>query len=115
MTLNLNNFIVTSKNYINYKKKSVKILRTLQIFKTIIIIGATGNHVHTSSYPAEFESFDGNADYLDDWVFNKVQEFFVDARKNETLYSQLGQDKVVFFLHLLGIDTNGHAFNPTSP
>ena len=79
-----------------------------------IIIGATGNHVYTSSYPAEFESFDGNADYLDDWVFDKVHKFFVDARKNETLNSQLRQDKVVFFLHLLGIDTNGHAFNPTS-
>merc|ERR1719354_818423 len=76
--------------------------------------GATGNHVYTSSYPAEFESFDGNADYLDDWVFDKVHKFFVDARKNETLNSQLRQDKVVFFLHLLGIDTNGHAFNPTS-
>ena len=36
------------------------------------------------------------------------------ARKNETMYSILQQDKLIFFLHLLGIDTNGHAHKPYS-
>lgn len=51
---------------------------------------------------------------LDIWVFDKVTELFAEASKNTTLDAILRQDKNVFFLHLLGLDTTGHAFRPYS-
>lgn len=55
-----------------------------------------------------------DATQLDTWVFDKVKELFSAASKNETLDAALRQDKNVFFLHLLGLDTNGHAYRPYS-
>lgn len=51
---------------------------------------------------------------MDIWVFEKVKELFKAASKNETLDTALRQDKNVFFLHLLGLDTSGHAYRPYS-
>ena len=42
------------------------------------------------------------------------QEFLSEAKRNTTLREMFAQDKVVLFLHLLGIDTNGHAHKPYS-
>lgn len=77
--------------------------------------GSSGNHVITNCYPAEFQSFDGNGDRLDEWVFKEAEKMFVQARKNETLNTQLHQDKIVFFLYLQGLDCNGHTYHPNSP
>ncbi|XP_006816986.1 GPI ethanolamine phosphate transferase 1-like [Saccoglossus kowalevskii] len=77
--------------------------------------GATGNHVFTSMYPAESEDFAGSdLAKLDLWVFDEVQNFIQSARQNQTLLNKLKSDKVVLFLHLLGLDTNGHAHKPYS-
>lgn len=43
-----------------------------------------------------------------------LQKFFESAEKNVTLMNALQEDKLVFFLHLLGIDTNGHSKKPHS-
>lgn len=51
---------------------------------------------------------------MDIWVFEKVKELFKAASKNQTLDNALRQDKNVFFLHLLGLDTSGHAYRPYS-
>ena len=48
------------------------------------------------------------------WVFEKVRKLFGAASKNATLDQALRQDKNVFFLHLLGLDTTGHAYRPYS-
>ncbi|XP_062986337.1 GPI ethanolamine phosphate transferase 1 [Elgaria multicarinata webbii] len=77
--------------------------------------GATGDHVYTNCYKAEREDFGAeDATLLDTWVFDHVKDFFSSARNNETLFSKLHEPKIVFFLHLLGIDTNGHAHRPHS-
>lgn len=77
--------------------------------------GATGDHVYTNCYKAESEDFGArDATELDTWVFDHVKDFFTSARNNETLYLKLHEQKIVFFLHLLGIDTNGHAHRPHS-
>ena len=47
-------------------------------------------------------------------MFDKVKRFFASASKNATLDKDLRQEKNVFFLHLLGLDTTGHAYRPYS-
>ncbi|XP_026635600.1 GPI ethanolamine phosphate transferase 1 isoform X2 [Microtus ochrogaster] len=77
--------------------------------------GASGDHVYTYSYDAQKEDFGAHdATKLDTWVFDKVKDFFDGARNNQSLFSKVNEEKVVFFLHLLGIDTNGHAHRPSS-
>ncbi|XP_041824366.1 GPI ethanolamine phosphate transferase 1 [Melanotaenia boesemani] len=77
--------------------------------------GATGDHVYTHTYPAVEEDFAStDASRLDSWVFTQVKSLFQSAKSNSTLKASLLEDKNVFFLHLLGIDTNGHAHRPMS-
>ena len=51
---------------------------------------------------------------LDEWVFDEVERMFERARLNSTFASELRQDKLVFFLHLIGLDANGHSHRPNS-
>uniref|UniRef100_A0A671RLV3 GPI ethanolamine phosphate transferase 1 n=1 Tax=Sinocyclocheilus anshuiensis TaxID=1608454 RepID=A0A671RLV3_9TELE len=77
--------------------------------------GATGDHVYTYTYPPEREDFAStDASRLDTWVFDEVKDFLNVAKSNETLLNMLHEEQNVFFLHLLGIDTNGHAHRPMS-
>ncbi|XP_064598792.1 GPI ethanolamine phosphate transferase 1-like [Liolophura sinensis] len=77
--------------------------------------GASGGHVYTHCYDADKEDFTGvDSHKLDMWVFGKVKDFFRQARENTSLLHKLKQDKIVFFLHLLGLDTNGHSNKPYS-
>eukprot|EP00058_Branchiostoma_floridae_P019173 XP_002604662.1 hypothetical protein BRAFLDRAFT_94824 [Branchiostoma floridae] len=77
--------------------------------------GATGDHVHTYMYSSEEEDFaDSDPGKLDNWVFERVEAFLQEAHNNETLGGFLQQSRVVLFLHLLGIDTSGHAYRPMS-
>ena len=47
-------------------------------------------------------------------MFDRVDELFDAAISNATLEQELRSDKFVLFLHLLGIDTFGHAKRPYS-
>jgi phosphatidylinositol glycan class N len=47
-------------------------------------------------------------------VFDHVKDLFKNASSDPQLNSMLRAKKNVFFLHLLGLDTNGHAFKPHS-
>lgn len=47
-------------------------------------------------------------------MFDKTRDLFSAAAKNSSLDHALRQDKNVFFLHLLGLDTSGHAYRPYS-
>ncbi|KAM4605895.1 GPI ethanolamine phosphate transferase 1 [Polymixia lowei] len=77
--------------------------------------GASGDHVYTHTYPAVEEDFAStDASRLDTWVFAQVKMFFQSAKSNSSLKASLQEDQNVFFLHLLGIDTNGHAHRPMS-
>lgn len=76
--------------------------------------GAVPGRVDAFSYGAELEDFSSDATVLDIWVFDHVKEFFAEARNNKTLNDALRQDKIVFFLHLLGLDTTGHFHRPYS-
>ncbi|XP_077348180.1 GPI ethanolamine phosphate transferase 1 [Lithobates pipiens] len=77
--------------------------------------GASGDHVFTHCYSASSEDFASeDATELDTWVFDNVKNFFRSAHNNQTLFDKLNEEGVVFFLHLLGLDTNGHAHRPGS-
>ncbi|OTA90287.1 hypothetical protein M434DRAFT_398066 [Hypoxylon sp. CO27-5] len=76
--------------------------------------GATPGKIDADCYSADFEDFSKDALELDIYVFDHVKEMFAAAEKNKTLNEALRQDKVVFFLHLLGLDTTGHSYRPYS-
>lgn len=44
----------------------------------------------------------------------QLEQFLIESRNDSLLVNDLHQDQVVFFVHLLGIDTNGHRHNPHS-
>ncbi|KAJ3143464.1 Glycosyl phosphatidyl inositol anchor synthesis [Geranomyces variabilis] len=70
--------------------------------------------VEAIMYPQESEDFAADASKLDTWVFDKFDELLAEGRKNATLGAMMRQQGAVFFLHLLGLDTNGHAYRPES-
>ncbi|KAL8941845.1 MAG: hypothetical protein Q9211_001653 [Gyalolechia sp. 1 TL-2023] len=76
--------------------------------------GAVPGRIDAETYGEEFEDFSKDATQLDTWVFDKVNGLFRNASTNTTLDSTLREDKNVFFLHLLGLDTTGHAYRPYS-
>ena len=64
---------------------------------------AAKDHVITDCYGENMIDFaDKDGARLDEWVFNRVEKFFQEAKRNHTLNKQLNDDKLVFFLHLLG-------------
>jgi GPI ethanolamine phosphate transferase 1 len=76
--------------------------------------GAVPGRIDADTYSAEFEDFTMDAVNLDIWVFDKVKELFKEAKTNVTLDAALRENQLVFFLHLLGLDTTGHAYRPYS-
>lgn len=76
------------------------------------------HHEHVSDwfYSPEEEDFAAkDLTMLDTWVFNKASELLQESETNATLHALVHQDRVIFFLHLLGLDSNGHAHRPHAP
>eukprot|EP01132_Coremiostelium_polycephalum_P001942 gene1942-2377_t len=71
-------------------------------------------HMTSLSYPPEAEDFGSDASKLDTWVFDKIEELLNNATRDYELMQKLKSDRIVLFLHLLGLDTNGHAYRPYS-
>lgn len=66
------------------------------------------SNVALDSYDAANEDFSGksNTSILDKWVFERVQAFLMHDHKDD--------DRTIFFLHLLGLDTAGHIHKPNT-
>ncbi|KAF8967451.1 Phosphatidylinositolglycan class N-domain-containing protein [Flammula alnicola] len=60
------------------------------------------------------KDFTKDATALDVWVLDHLKTLFNNATTNPALAAELHSDKVVFFLHLLGLDTTGHSYRPHS-
>ncbi|KIM35184.1 hypothetical protein M413DRAFT_14705 [Hebeloma cylindrosporum] len=76
--------------------------------------GATPGRVKTWSYDEDEEDFTKDATALDVWVLDQMKTLFKNATKDTVLDAELRSDKVIFFLHLLGLDTTGHSYRPHS-
>lgn len=75
--------------------------------------GASPGRVVTDTYSSESEVFSVGAKtyLLDKWVFDKVKTFLSDS---ETVQFLKKENRLIFFLHLLGMDTSGHTHKPQS-
>lgn len=75
--------------------------------------GAIPGRVHTKSYNPNDEDFSGKSSTtaLDLWVFDEVRDFFNNPEHIKELKKK---EKIIFFLHLLGLDTAGHVHKPHS-
>lgn len=76
--------------------------------------GAVPGRIDADTYSEEYEDFTSDATALDIWVFDRVKELFASAKSDPELDAKLRENRIVFFLHLLGLDTTGHGFRPYS-
>jgi hypothetical protein len=61
-----------------------------------------------------FRQLSSDATALDVWSLEQLKTLFRNSTKDLQLRNELQQDKVIFFLHLLGLDTTGHSYRPRS-
>lgn len=75
-----------------------------------------GERVSGGSYPESLVDFGLGKGVLeqDEWPFDRIFELFDAAKSDLELNDKLRSDRVFFLLHLLGHDTNGHAYGPHS-
>ena len=76
---------------------------------------ASPTNVFARTYDSSIEDFASeNATVLDYWVLHHFKKFLYHSEVNLTETRMLNEDRVVFFFHLLGIDTHGHSKKPHS-
>lgn len=67
------------------------------------------------SYDEDAEDFTKDATALDLFVVDQLETLFKNASSTMSLRDDLNEPGVVFFLHLLGLDTTGHSYRPHGP
>ncbi|KAH6902824.1 GPI ethanolamine phosphate transferase 1 [Coprinopsis sp. MPI-PUGE-AT-0042] len=75
--------------------------------------GAVPGRVKEWTYDAEEEDFTKDATSLDLWVLDHLETLLKNATADPLLNKELRQEKVVFFLHLLGLDTTWPLLPPS--
>lgn len=81
----------------------------------MFVLGTPAGHSDSWVYDEDAEDFTKDASQLDVWVLDELEGLFARARTNATLSAELRRPGLVFFLHLLGLDTTGHTYRPFSP
>lgn len=74
----------------------------------------TKGSLHCNHLSIAFKPCVLDATALDTWVFDRLSTLFNNATADQTLNQRLREEKTVFFLHLLGLDTTGHSYRPHS-
>lgn len=73
------------------------------------------DRMFSKKYPGDMKWLAGlDAGEMDSWVFDGVHELFVGAKKDKELEEKLKLDKILFFLHLGGLDHSGYIVRPNS-
>ncbi|GAA6047864.1 hypothetical protein JCM3770_004680 [Rhodotorula araucariae] len=70
------------------------------------------DRVAAFSYDEEAEDFTADAVHLDLWVLDQLRALLRNASGDPSLHAKLHEPGVVFFEHLLGLDTTGHSYRP---
>lgn len=70
-------------------------------------------HVHLKSYTSQMEDFAKRSIDLDEWVLKEVVNKLREERDNSQC-NEFCLDGNLYFLHLLGMDSVGHASKPNS-
>ncbi|KAK4054782.1 Glycosyl phosphatidyl inositol anchor synthesis [Microbotryomycetes sp. JL201] len=73
------------------------------------------SRVQAWSYGEEYEDFSSDAVHLDLWCLDKLEQLIKNSSSTSDVKDRLDGSGVVFFLHLLGLDTTGHSYRPHGP
>ncbi|XP_053374989.1 GPI ethanolamine phosphate transferase 1-like isoform X2 [Mercenaria mercenaria] len=72
--------------------------------------------IFSEHFPGERKYLSGiNPKDMDSWVFDEVTNFLKSAKTDADLKKKMNKDKILFFLHLGGIDHAGYIVRPNSP
>ncbi|EZG81685.1 GPI ethanolamine phosphate transferase [Gregarina niphandrodes] len=82
----------------------------------MFVQGSPTGKISAEWYDRQLQDFTQDTRVLDTYVFDKLEKTLQEAKEDPTgeLNQLLHQDKIIFFLHLLGLDTAGHASRPHS-
>jgi phosphatidylinositol glycan class N len=84
-------------------------MKTEFLFRLFQIPGSGKARIHAEVYSSDWQDFlASNSSILDTWVLDRFK-ILLRLRRVPT------RDKVLIFLHMLGIDNTGHATKPRSP
>ena len=81
------------------------------------LVGVSKQNVFLESYPSDFEEFTGNEEgaiRTSLWTLEQFRNLLENSETNGTLKEHLKKRQLIFFFHLLGIDTVGHSHKPHS-
>lgn len=74
------------------------------------------DRIYSEKFPSDHKYLAGiHPAEMDTWVFDEVHSFFGRAKGDNSLKAKLNEDKVLFFLHLGGIDHAGYIVRPNAP
>ena len=79
-------------------------------------LGATPgqmSRIEIACYDSDMQKFEKDASWMDLWVLEKFQALIA-LSPSHPHYARLRSDKLLIFLHLLGIDSTGHTYRPHS-
>ncbi|ERR1711911_549127 len=101
--------------FLKVSTKNQSMIPEIPLTTNLFLVPGSRGNVFTHTYSSEIEEFTGHDAYkLDEWVFEQFERFVDIAAHNQTLTEMLNQNGIVFFFHLLGLDTNGHVNKPDS-
>lgn len=79
------------------------------------VTGGNANRMFSKKYPGDMKWLAGiNAKDMDSWVFNEANKLFDDAKTDPVLKGKMDEDRILFFLHLGGLDHSGYIVRPNS-
>lgn len=79
--------------------------------------GIAAKRIFMQTYSSDMETFFGKnsiAQRQSLWSYEKLKYMISESQLNSSLQEALIEDKLIYFVHMLGTDTSGHADKPAS-
>lgn len=80
-------------------------------------LGIAAKRIFMQTYSSDMETFFGKnsiAQRQSLWSYEKLKYMISESQLNSSLQEALIEDKLIYFVHMLGTDTSGHADKPAS-